>query len=355
MSDASSDHLEPMPAPERAASGADLIAAAERKKRRKAPEADAAPTPAPAKPATARRRKPRAAAEPDADPADAAGPGLVTRGVHAGMDGAQRLASTADVASRRMGPWGVAAASAAAAVLSLCVWAVAALPPAPPVAGIEITWLPGPRLPENDVKDWVRRFPLASQLPQANEWLLERLAGHLADQPPVAEVRLVRLAARERRDRQVRVVELTLRLREPVMPAYTRDERRVWVDSDGRVLPGTLPGPATRRPALRGIEAGANAIRHAVTVWQLLEDRVAPGLVTQLDLDAPLDDRGARGLVLTTRQGTRLIWGRPDDERFGLRPEDRARDLLHNLACQGDLARVDAINVRFGQSFSVPR
>jgi hypothetical protein len=125
------------------------------------------------------------------------------------------------------------------------------------------------------------------------------------------------------------------------------------------VLPGTLPGgSAQRRPLVQGLEdAGAAAARAAVELWQRLEGRLEPGLIAQIHLNAPLEEAvpgapaPARGLVLVSRQGTRLVWGRPEEERFGAAADARAEALLHTIRCQGDLGPVAAINVRFRQPF----
>ena len=58
-----------------------------------------------------------------------------------------------------------------------------------------------------------------------------------------------------------------------------------------------------------------------------------------------------RGIVLATRQGARLVWGRPGEERFGVQPDEKVRDLVHTLKCQGDLSRIDSVNVRFHEPF----
>ena len=57
-------------------------------------------------------------------------------------------------------------------------------------------------------------------------------------------------------------------------------------------------------------------------------------------------------MVLYTRHGSRLIWGRPGEERYGVREEDKVRDLIHTIRSHGDLGRIAAINVRFKEPFS---
>ncbi|MBA3707376.1 MAG: hypothetical protein H0W83_00990, partial [Planctomycetes bacterium] len=153
-----------------------------------------------------------------------------------------------------------------------------------------------------------------------------------------------------------RIMELVLALRQPVMPAVLATGERAWVDRDGRVLPGVLPAPAVKRPNLRGIEATSpTRVQAALAIWQTLESQLERGLVTDIVLNDTLDDRGSRGIVLYTRQGSRLVWGDPAEERYGVRADDKARELVHTIRCQGDLGRIAMINVRFNQPFFVLR
>jgi hypothetical protein len=140
------------------------------------------------------------------------------------------------------------------------------------------------------------------------------------------------------------------------MPVVLANGERHWVDSDGRVLPGILPAPATPRPVLRGIEIGRPAaLGEALALWRELEPQVEPGLISEIRLYDDLDLANQRGVVLYTRQGSRLIWGRPDDDRYGVDRSRKVRDLVHTIRCQGDLSRIAVINVRFSQPFFVLR
>ena len=69
-----------------------------------------------------------------------------------------------------------------------------------------------------------------------------------------------------------------------------------------------------------------------------------PGNATAAALAAV---NATRGLVLYTRQGTRILWGRPGEEKYGVSLDDRARNTIHTLTVQGDLAHIAAIQVRF--------
>jgi hypothetical protein len=207
--------------------------------------------------------------------------------------------------------------------------------------------------------------------------VLGKIAEHLRSQNQVADVSSVRLfheagpipairrvAGKPPVTVQVpgirRTVEIQIGLRTAYVPAILVDGSRAWVDATGLVLPGTMPNPGVVRPVLRGLEAGGpDSIRMAVELWQRLEPQIEKGLITDIVLSDALDvvptATSPRGIVLYTRQGTRLIWGRPGEERFGVTPDDKVRDLLHTIRCQGDLSRILAINVRFREPVFVLR
>ena len=271
-------------------------------------------------------------------------PGLVTKGVHAGL----ASIGLASAAGRRLGAWGIAALAAAGLVVGL-TWNAAGTTPAPaPVGGVRVVYIDGPRIPERDLLALVRRFPAARQLlTQGDRATLVELGDWLREQPVVREVRQVRLVHQS--DGKRRTVEISLALREAAMPAMLATGARAWIDAEGRILPAILPAPSGGpRPVLRGIETGgAERVREALWLWTRLEKKLEPGLVTDIRLDDALDLKDQRGIVLVTRQGSRLVWGLPDDTRFGIDPERKVRDLVHTIRCQGDLSRIATINVRF--------
>lgn len=290
-------------------------------------------------------------------------------------------------------PWTAAAIVVAAAMMLLSLIAVGDLPKPLPVANVTISWLPGPRVPDTEVLSWLRRCPQYDKLNEPNEWVLQKLADHLRALPAVAEVRQVRLYHEPGKVQAIRrvpgkppvlvqlngirrTVEIQLGLRRPFLPAVLRDGSRAWIDADGVVLPGVLPSPGVQRPLVRGLEAGGrDAIQSAVDLWTRLEPQLEKGLVSDIVLNDALDPLPAppavapgqpplaaqipagasRGVVLYTRQGTRLIWGHPGEERFGVAADDKVRDLVHTLKCQGDLSRIERINVRFKEPFYLLR
>ncbi|MBA2480121.1 MAG: cell division protein FtsQ [Planctomycetes bacterium] len=257
----------------------------------------------------------------------------------------------------RVGPWSIAACAAAVAILALTVDALGQTPKPLPVSNVTITWLPGPQLPTSEVLSWMRKFPGRAKISNPDSWVLDQLTAYLRALPAVAEVRQLRLIHEpDGKSGTRRSMELVMALRQPAMPAVLATGERVWVDREGRVLPGVLPAPAVKRPNLRGIEAAGTAkVQAALAMWHKLEPQLERNLVTDIVLNDLVDERGNRGIVLYTRQGSRLVWGDPAEERYGVRVDDKARDLVHTIRCQGDLGRIAMINVRFNQPFFVLR
>ena len=250
--------------------------------------------------------------------------------------------------------WGMVATTFAAGLLALTIGAVLQAPIPAKAQRFAITWLPGPVLPDAKVTSWINNFPLRERLSEPNDWVMDQLAAWLRGVPGVAEVRRVSLvheAIDPQAKRLIRTIRLELGLYTPYLPGVRADGSRVWIDHTGRILPGFLPAPASRRPTVRQIEAGREAgVREAVRTWELLEAGLE-GLVTDIAAAEPLDEIGTRGIVLLTAPGARLVWGRPGEERFGIEPERKAANLLYAVRSQGDLTRVATINVRFAEPF----
>lgn len=305
------------------------------------------------------RRKPKRkarAAEPVEDPAPSKGkhgPGLVTRGIHAGMNGAQWTKNSAV----RLGAWGCVAVAMITVLVVFSCYSIDKAPTPLPVSGFRVAWLPGPKLQKEEVLGWMRSFPQFTQLKEGRQETLDQLAVFLRARPMVSEVRTVSVVhepSTQNPEQLQRTLEVVMALRQPVMPVVLGTGERAWVDADGWLLPGSLPGPSVKRPVLRAIEwAGIDGVKSALSLWKRLEPQVEPGLITDIHLHDVLDKRGvSRGVVLYTRHGSRLIWGRPGEERFGVREEDKVRDLIHTIRSHGDLGRIAAINVRFKEPFS---
>ena len=309
-----------------------------------------------AKPARKRaKRKPRAVepTEDDDQPAGKVGPGLVTRGIHAGLNGAHWTKHGA----LRLGAWGCAAVAMIAVLVVFSCYSIDKAPTPLPVSGFRIAWLPGPKVARDDVLGWMKTFPHFAQLRDGRQETLDELAVFLRKQPVVSEVRTVSVVHEpnaKQPEQLQRTLEVVMALRQPVMPVVLASGERAWVDAEGWLLPGSLPGPSVKRPVLRAIEwAGIDGVRSALSLWKRLESQIEHGLVTDIHLHDVLDKRGVqRGVVLYTRHGSRLIWGRPGEERYGVREEDKVRDLIHTIRSHGDLNRIAAVNVRFKEPFS---
>ena len=298
------------------------------------------------------RRQPRRKPLQARKESDVAGPGTVTRGIHAGLESLSwtrgRLV--------QLGLWGSAAALVITALVVGSIYAIGNAPAPMPVSNVRVIYSAGPQLPQAEALALIRGFPGRDQLKDGKPEILAQLAAHLRKLPVVAAVRDISVVHEpDPRNPQLlrRTLEVSLALRQPMMPVVLASGERAWVDGDGWLLPGSLPGPVTSRPVLRAIEwGGVDGVRAAIALWRLLEPQLEPGLVTDIHLNDSLDTRGQnRGIVLYTRHGSRLIWGKPGEERYGVRNEDKARDLVHTLRAQGDLNRLAAVNVRFKQPF----
>ncbi len=311
---------------------------------------------APEKPARRRAKKKPAKRAAMNKNDEKANPGLVTRGIHAGLSGAQ-LTQNGLV---RLGLWGCAAVSMIALLVVFSFYAIDKSPAPLTVSGFQVRWLAGPKVPDAEVLKWIRVFPKAAQLRNGDPAVLGELADYLRKQPMVSEIQeisVVHVPIANHPEQLQRNLQVVMALRQPVMPVVLASGERAWVDNDGYLLPGSLAGPSVRRPVLRAIEwAGIEGVKTALGMWKLLEPQVEAGLITDIHLYDVLDQRGIqRGIVLYTRHGSRLIWGRPNDDRYGIKPADKVRDLVHSLRSQGDVSRVASINVRFKQPYFVLR
>lgn len=327
-----------------------LIASAEAKKgsgsKSKAkPKAKAKAASKPAKGKATPKRKPRSKAKSAPEPATAgSGSGLITRGVRAAFGGVE--------VARSVGPWSLGVVVAATAVIALSAASWVRAPAGLALDGIRFQGVQVPTLLQ---EQWLRGFHRFGEMrTKPDREVLDAFATHLAQQPSVGGVDAVELVWVENGPDQApsRQVSVSLRLRKPVLPVQLAGGRRAWVDRDGVVLSPLLSGPKGE-PLVRGYEdGGPEAMRELLAVWPQLRERLPPGLVSAVYLDHPLGTGDQRGLVFMTKPGAQLIWGRPGEDRFGLTRERKIRNLVHTISCQGDLSKVDAINVRFGEPFA---
>jgi hypothetical protein len=332
-----------------------IIEAVKRKRRR---PRRAAPRPAPAATAEAEAEPSIEAAEEPAGQAPATTPrrrrrkaGSTSIRALQPLSGDQApLPSQSEPAAQGIGAWNWFALAAAAAVLVMAVIGVARVPDPAPVRNVEVQWLPGPQLPDREWKAWITSFPGREQIPRANDWLLAKLRSHLESQAAVAEVARVAVVSD---DSDSRSLVITLRLSEPVLPVQLADGRKAWADAEGKILPAAMPPPAGRPPVLVGVEAGGmTSLRAAIALWLGLKDRLETGFIAEIRLADDLDDgAGNRGIVLVTRQGSRILWGRPNESQYGLDEAAKRDQLVHAVRSGGDLAHLATLNVRYGAPF----
>lgn len=299
-----------------------------------------------AKPARAKRAVLTDDAVPGA-PERAGGPGIITRGVHAGLRSVEGSVSL----GRRLGMWGGAACAAGLALVVLAGFAARQAPDPAPVRGMRIVYLDGPRLADRDLFGLIRRYPALEALRGGDDGELASFSTWLGEQPAIRTVerlRYVHVPTGERR-----VIEVTLGLRTPELPVVLATGSRAWLDGEGVLLPGILqPLDDRPRPVVRGLEsADLERVHEALWLWRELRARLEPGQISDIHLDGELDLRGQRGIVLATREGSRLLWGLPSDKRYGVDRTRKVDDLLHTIRCQGDLSRIATINVRYQKPF----
>lgn len=332
-----------------------LIAAAEeRKSPRRAKQKAKAASKASAGSRSKPKRKAKAKSSPPPKPAAAsaavaggsssAAPGLITRGVGAAFRGART--------ARGFGPWTLAATLALGAVIALSTAGWMRAPEGIALGGIRFE---GVQVPSLLQERWLRGFHRFADLRTApDREVLDAFARHLTEQPSVASVRSVELVWVDRGAEAPpsRQIAVDLDLRRPVLPVLLAGGHRAWVDRDGVVLSPLLPGPRGE-PLVQGFEVGrADAMRELLAIWPELKAQLPAGLITGVHLDHPLGTHDQRGIVFKTGPGALLIWGRPGEDRFGLTRERKIRNLVHTISCQGDLSKVEAINVRFTEPFA---
>ena len=203
---------------------------------------------------------------------------------------------------------------------------------------------------------WLTSFPGGERLWYPDAAVLVDFAEHLSEQPGIAEVENLWLTWRRdeaNTDRPWRrLIRVAVRMREPVLPLRLASGTVAWIDAEGVVLPGILDGPSGV-PELRNLERSGTATAQALlAVWPQLHRHLPAGYLSVIDLDGPLDRPGQTGIVLHAVDGTRILWGHPDEERFGISAADKVRHLAHAVR---HLDSVQTINVRFGEAVAQVR
>ncbi len=234
-----------------------------------------------------------------------------------------------------------------AAVLVLSAHAIRSAPM--PRVGTDVVFS-GDRVPRELATHWIRQFPNGRALfENADTDTLNAFRAFLSRRPSVEEVRRVSLRAED----DGRVVGVDLSLREPLLPAQHADRRRVWLSAEGHQLHPSLRGPADQ-PVLFGVRNGGEAnLREVLQAWRMLRDRLPEGYVTGIRCDQPQYDGSVRGIRFYLRSGTVVDWGGAGVERYGLSVEDKIENLIRTIKCQGDMRKVERIDVRFPRPFAV--
>jgi hypothetical protein len=197
-----------------------------------------------------------------------------------------------------------------------------------------------------------KKAALPDRLPVLDEELAGRLKAAFADHPWVEEVEQVQVG----RDRKI---EIHLRYRTPALAVPLADGIRA-VDGHGILLPATanaagLPvwrGPSALPAGKAGEQWGDTALEGAAQAAGLLRAHQE-----KMHLAAALTTNGE--VVLTTKNGSRVLWGRPpgkekDGEAMATVKCDRLLqhcrkngDLDHpDGACEHDVRAADKARVR---------
>ncbi|TVR43435.1 MAG: cell division protein FtsQ [Planctomycetota bacterium] len=216
-----------------------------------------------------------------------------------------------------------------------------------------------PEVPRALFRQWVQAFPDSEALFQRPDLAtMEAFAAFLSSQPAVRRVETIRLDPSSIPENGALTLQIQLDMRRPLLPVILASGERAWISDDGVLLPGILDGPRNM-PMVRGLEGTNNdIIMELIQIWPSLSQSIAsfmPNLISEIHVDAAMPQSNRPGLVFHTRPGTRLVWGSPEEHRFGVDQDKRLRNLIHTLRCQGDLRRVPEINVRFHEPFAIVR
>lgn len=212
-------------------------------------------------------------------------------------------------------------------------------------------------VPTDLMRQWLRGFHDSEMLFQRpSTATLDAFAAYLRNRTAVDAVHGVRLRHHPEAGQYPMQLEIDLQLHKPMLPVMLANGERAWLGERGHVLPGILAGPIDL-PLVRGIEyADASVVKEVLAIWPQLHQRLhreMPGLIREIRCHEPLPNSDDHGLVFTTAPGTLLVWGHPDESRYGVSREQRLSNLIHTLRSQGDLRRVPEINVRFSEPFAV--
>lgn len=315
-----------------------------------------------AKSATKGKRKAKKKTPAEAIYKSSADQGLLTKGVHAGLRGFDSVNHAARTLS--LSAWIGSAASVVFMALSAYAWHQS---PAAPTMDYHLKSFHVVNteqiLPKKIWATYISQYPrLAawcvktpgkdSILKEPNTEELTHFIQYLEDQRCIAAVKSIHMGYVEG-DIQQRVLLCDLQLRVPEMKIIMANGQANWVDSEGVHLPGILPVPEyyESRPRIHNIDNHDDALMEVLSFWPLLEDAIEEGLIVSINLDDVLqrslnEKILQRGIVLTTKSGTRILWGRVGDSRYGMTAQGKVQKLLHTLRSQGDPKMTKIIDLR---------
>lgn len=208
----------------------------------------------------------------------------------------------------------------------------------------------GKPVPGRLIERFIRDYPRATNLLHPDAAVLADFRDFLLARPAVKRVDAVAVGYRPGdAAAPVQVLEAVVELRKPVLPVQLADGSHATVAKDGIVLPPCIEA-APGLPLVRGYHDGGNeALRELLAFWPELSYEVPPTSIAEVHLHADLQRRGQRGIVLQMYNGTRILWGRPGDGRYGVSNQDKIARIVHALQCQGG-ADDAVIDVRYDQA-----
>ena len=220
-------------------------------------------------------------------------------------------------------------------------------------------------VPAAVMRRWLVGFPAFATLrKEADQELFHAFVDYLRDQPSVSAVNSVGVAWLGTGDRRRRTLTWDITMRQPVLPVRLASGDLRWVDSEGVLLPGSLSGDAglpevKNYRASQRADGSSPALTVLLAIWPELRrelESIDDLRLESIDLHHRLDEHSdRRGIVFQTQHGTKLIWGGPEEDRYGVDWPRRIRQLSHAIRCQGDLSQVAVVNARFTDPFTVAK
>ncbi len=305
------------------------------------------------KPATKKKATAKKPAAPQAKTAKSLPtPGLVTRGVHGGLQAMDTVAGG--------GWWMLVWALLAVGAICLVVMAwwhrpADQRPTHRHFIGIPHAYSDLKKKIWNEFSDHGRLITDGR-----NEAILEKFATYLSQRREVESVERVYFEYEIKEDRrssgsqqqsQIRcqpTVCVDITLRTPYLPvAWKRNRRDVIlaVDKNGVILPPIMQVTEKGLPIIRNVKGAKDpALTEILKIWPSLRESLPLGTITDIDAHASLDRESQMGIVMTTSTGARILWGAVGEDKYGVDVNMRIAHLTRMLADQQGRGTID---VRF--------